>query len=196
MDWTGALPWLAAAAGVAAGGAWLARSHALRHGLLDQPGERRSHQVPTPRGGGVGIAAAWILACLASGINGWMTAELAIATATGSLLVAVAGFVDDHRPLSAWWRLLAHIAAGLLLAIGVLASGGGAWLALLGFAAVPVMVNVWNFMDGINGIATSQAALAAGGMAGLAAMVPQEAGVTALMPAWLLSGMPLLKFVR
>src|SRR5690606_15729182 len=61
------LPWLAVAAATAAFGAWLARRHALRHGLLDQPGERRSHAVPTPRGGGVGIALSWILASAVSG---------------------------------------------------------------------------------------------------------------------------------
>ena len=186
MDWMSALPWLAAAAGIAAAGAWLARAHALRHGLIDQPGERRSHHVPTPRGGGIGIAAAWVLVCLVSGVNGWMPAKLAIAAALGSLLVATVGFIDDHRPFSAWWRLLAHITAGWLLAVAVLASGGDAALALLALAAVPVMVNVWNFMDGINGIATSQAALAAAGMAALGAMAPPESGLVALLPASLL----------
>ena len=186
MDWTSVLPWCAASAGVAAAGAWLARAHALRHGLLDQPGERRSHQVPTPRGGGVGIAAAWVLACLVSGMNGWMSAELALAAGIGSLLVATVGFIDDHRPFSAWGRLLAHVAAGSVLAAAVLASGHAAWLALVAFAAVPVMVNVWNFMDGINGIATSQAALAAAGIAGLAALASQQADPVGLLPAWLL----------
>ncbi|HEY4530396.1 MAG TPA: glycosyl transferase [Luteimonas sp.] len=186
MDWMHALPWLAAAAGIAAAGAWLARAHALRHGLLDQPGERRSHQVPTPRGGGIGIAAAWLLACLVSGVHGWMPRELALGAGIGSLLVAGVGFIDDHRPFSAWWRLLAHIAAGLLLALGVFASGGAAWLALVAFVAVPVMVNVWNFMDGINGIATSQGALVAAGMAGLAALPLQPSAAAALLPAWLL----------
>ena len=62
LDWIQALPWLAAAAALGAAGAWLARAHALRHGLLDLPGERRSHQIPTPRGGGIGIAVAWAVA--------------------------------------------------------------------------------------------------------------------------------------
>lgn len=187
LDWIHALPWLAAAAALGAAGAWLARAHALRHGLLDLPGERRSHQVPTPRGGGVGIAVAWVLACVLSGWSGWMPRELALAAGCGSLLVAVAGYIDDHRPLSAWWRLLAHVVAGLVLAAGVSLAGGAAWLALLAFVAVPVMVNVWNFMDGIDGIATSQAALAALGIAALGIASHGEEGVRAALPALLLS---------
>lgn len=159
------LPWLAAAFALAAAGAWLARRHALRHGLLDLPGERRSHRVPTPRGGGVGIALAWLLACIGLGAAGRLPWALASAAACGTLLVAAVGYADDHRPLSAWWRLVAHFGAGLVLAAGLLGSGAAPWLALLSVAAVPVLVNVWNFMDGINGLATSQALLAGVGLA-------------------------------
>ena len=187
LDWIHALPWLAAAAALGAAGAWLARTHALRHGLLDLPGERRSHQVPTPRGGGIGIALAWVLACVLSGWSGWMPRELALAAGCGSLLVAVAGYIDDHRPLSAWWRLSAHIVSGLVLAAGVSFAGGPAWLALLAVVAVPVLVNVWNFMDGIDGIAASQAALAAAGIAALGIASHGEEGVQAALPALLLS---------
>ena len=169
--------WLAAAAALGAAGAWLARAHALRHGLLDLPGARRSHRVPTPRGGGIGITVAWVLACALSGAWGWIAWPLAATACAGSLLVAAAGFADDHRPLSAWWRLAAHVVAGLLLAFGVLASGGAPALALVALVAMPVLVNVWNFMDGIDGLAASQAALAALGLAALAAA--SEGGVGA-----------------
>src|SRR5690606_13800378 len=111
-DWTSAMPLLAAVAATAALGAWLARRHALRRGLVDLPGERRSHRVPTPRGGGIGIAVAWPVACLALGLVGVVPAPRAFAAAGGSLLVGSAGYVDDHRPLPPWWRLAAHVAAG------------------------------------------------------------------------------------
>lgn len=174
IDWTSALPWLAAAAAVAAGGAWLARWHALRHGLLDEPGERRSHRVPTPRGGGIGIVLAWGGICAAFGTTGVLPAPLAAATAGGLVLVAGAGWIDDHRPLSPWWRLAAHVAAGIALAAGLAAAGAAPLLQLLALAGVPVMVNAWNFMDGIDGLAASQAALAAAGFALLSAS-PQAA---------------------
>ncbi|MBJ6977910.1 glycosyl transferase [Luteimonas sp. MC1895] len=188
-DWNGLLPWLAVVAAIAAAGAWLARAYALRRGLMDLPGERRSHSVPTPRGGGIGITLAWILSCGLFGLSGRIPAALALAAAAASLLVAAAGYVDDHRPLSPWWRLAAHVGAGILLAAGVLAVHGAPWLALAAIAAVPVLVNVWNFMDGIDGIAASQAALAALGLAGLATLSPHAAGglAPAVAPALVLA---------
>ena len=174
IDWMRVLPWLAAVAVMSAAGAWLARRHALRHGLLDQPGERRSHELPTPRGGGIGIAVAWAMACIVAGLGGVLPVSLALAAVCGLALVAGAGYIDDHRPLSPWWRLAAHVAAGAVLAVGLGAAGAAPWVALLALAGTPVMVNVWNFMDGIDGLATSQAALAALGFALLAAS-PQAA---------------------
>lgn len=188
-DWNGLLPWLALVAAVAATGAWLARAYALRRGLVDLPGERRSHDVPTPRGGGIGITLAWVLACGLLGLAGWLPAALALAAAGASVLVAAVGYVDDHRPLSPWWRLAAHVGAGMVLAAGVLAVDGGTVPALAAMAAVPVLVNVWNFMDGINGIAASQAALAALGLAALAMLSRQGAGAfaPAVVPALVLA---------
>src|SRR5690606_7576504 len=64
---------------------------------------------------------------------------------------------------------------------GVVMAGGAPWLALLALGLVPVLVNVWNFMDGIDGLAASQAALAAAGLALLAGEGP------AVLPALALS---------
>src|SRR5690606_29707654 len=133
---------------IAGAGAWLARWHALRRGLLDQPGERRSHRVPTPRGGGIGIVIAWALACAALGLHGVLPAALAVAAVAGVLLVGGVGYADDHRPLSPWLRLAVHVLAGAGLSVAVLATGGASWLALLALVLVPVLINVWNFMDG------------------------------------------------
>lgn len=88
--------------------------------------------------------------------------------AAGLLLVAVVGLVDDHRPLSPWLRLAVQAVASALLALGVAGTWGDPGLALLAFAASMVLTNVWNFMDGINGIAASQAMLVAAGLAMIA----------------------------
>ena len=180
IDWAHALPWLVAVALAAAAGAWLARAHALRRGLLDLPGDRRSHVLPTPRGGGIGIVVAWTLACAALGMRAGLPVPLALAAVFGMLLVGGVGYVDDHRPLSPWWRLATHVLAGTGLALGAWWAGGGPWPALFALVGVPVLVNVWNFMDGIDGLATSQAALVALGYALLAS------GPEAAMPALLL----------
>jgi len=153
---------------VACLGTWLARRYALAHHLIDQPGVRRSHSVATPRGGGIAIVVAMLLALLLEAA--WMPADdLPMAVvALGLLLVAAVGWIDDHRPLSPWIRLATHAAASACLAAALLASGSGTEAALVGALSALVLTNVWNFMDGIDGLATSQALLVALGCALLA----------------------------
>jgi UDP-N-acetylmuramyl pentapeptide phosphotransferase/UDP-N-acetylglucosamine-1-phosphate transferase len=138
-----------------------ARAYALHRQLLDQPGERRSHAIATPRGGGISIvlcvllAAAWLgMADPTPGraVFGYFSA--------GLVLVAGIGWWDDHRPLSPWIRLAVQALAGALLAWGIYRHGASPLLAVTAFVAVVALVNVWNFMDGIDGIATTQAVIA------------------------------------
>src|SRR5690606_39731353 len=96
--------WLALVGALAAAGAWLARRHALRRGLLDLPGERRSHATPTPRGGGIGIVLAWLGAILALATAGVLPGPLALAVVAGGALVGGAGLPAGHPPLAPWWR--------------------------------------------------------------------------------------------
>ena len=82
----------------------------------------------------------------------------------GTMLVAGIGWLDDHRALPASLRLSVHIAAAFLAAVALL--GVPATLQqtlLLGLAVfwIASLVNAWNFMDGIDGLATTQAVLAA-----------------------------------
>ena len=79
----------------------------------------------------------------------------------GFLIVAGIGWWDDHRPLSPWLRLGVQAIAALALAAGAWGESGQVGPAVLAFGIAMVLVNVWNFMDGINGLAASQAALAA-----------------------------------
>lgn len=155
--------WIALAGIASAAGTWLARRYALARQLLDEPGERRSHQVPTPRGGGAAIVA--VMLAVAAGLL--VRASGAEAALLGSFVLALAlvagiGAWDDHRPLSPWLRLAVHGLAGALLGGALWWAGAPAWLAVAGALLVPGLVNVWNFMDGINGLAASQALLCAG----------------------------------
>jgi len=144
--------------------AW-ARRHALRRKLLDWPGARRSHQQPTPRGGGVSVAAVLLLVLLAGALVWPQWRWPALLAATGLVLVAGIGWWDDHRPLAIGWRLGVHALAAVLLGGAVACAGGVWWQALLSGGAALVLVNVWNFMDGIDGLAASQAVIAATGYA-------------------------------
>jgi UDP-N-acetylmuramyl pentapeptide phosphotransferase/UDP-N-acetylglucosamine-1-phosphate transferase len=142
-------------------GTWLAMRYALRRNLLDQPGERRSHAVPTPRGGGIAIVVALLLAgiwWLQRAGGEW---PVLAAFLVGLLLVAVVGLIDDHRPLSPWLRLAVHFVAAALLAVGAWLTYRQVLPAFLVFGLALVLTNVWNFMDGIDGLAASQAALVA-----------------------------------
>ena len=155
--------WLAMHCVVALAGTWLARGYALRRALLDHPGERRSHHQATPRGGGLGIAVA-LLAALA-----WLAWTFPgerlplLAAAAGLLLVAATGWIDDHRPLPPVPRLLVHVLAAAGFAVALALHGSPPWACVAAGVLALVLVNVWNFMDGIDGLAASQAAIAAGG---------------------------------
>lgn len=148
---------------------WAARGYALRQQLMDQPGERRSHSVATPRGGGIAIVIS-LLVTAAVAIWAWPESTPTVLVASlGLVLVAGIGWWDDHKPLPAMRRLLVHFIAATLLA-GLVKVNGGSWLlAALVLLFTPSLINIWNFMDGINGIAASQAVVA---MLGLAPVLP------------------------
>ncbi len=141
----------------------LALVYARRRGLLDLPGKRRSHTQATPRGGGIGIAAAAVLA----GLPAWYGLDPAAglvrvgAIAAAILAVALIGWRDDHAPLPVLPRLTVHVLASLLVAVVVLVPGSWpatfGWTALLPLIVVLVgFINAHNFMDGIDGILGQQ----------------------------------------
>src|SRR5262249_23216758 len=153
----------AASAGMTA----LLRRHAISSGLMDRPNARSSHSIPTPRGGGLAIVATSLaaFACLLIWIPG--SAGLFAALLGGGLAVAAVGFVDDRRPLQARVRVAVHICAALwcLYCFGGLPAiefagrlahlGWPGWV--LGTLAIVWVLNLFNFMDGIDGIAASEA---------------------------------------
>lgn len=169
---TGTILWCALFATLGAAGTWGARLYALRRRLLDEPGERRSHAIATPRGGGLAVVVAVLVAIAALVLRLPREIVLLACAGIGLVLVAGIGWLDDHRPLSPWPKLAAHVLAAGWLAAGFLLSGAGPSVALAVFVAVPVLVNVWNFMDGIDGLASTQAILAAAAFAWLAGDAP------------------------
>jgi len=158
------LYWLCLHFAIGLAGTWLARRYAIRRELIDLPGERRSHGVPTPRGGGMAIAISLLIAACALAWRHPQQIVLIAGFALGLLLVSGIGMLDDHRPLSPWLRLGVQSLAGAILAIAVAGTSGDLTASVAAFAAVMVLTNVWNFMDGINGIATTQAVLIAAGI--------------------------------
>ncbi|NOT89727.1 MAG: glycosyltransferase family 4 protein [Lysobacter sp.] len=157
----GLIGWCALFAAIGAAGTWMARAYALQRQLVDQPGERRSHRVATPRGGGIAIALAFLIALVAMILREPREIVLLACAGFGLLLVAGIGWMDDHRPLSPWLRLTVHAVAAGWLGVGFYLSGASGAVAITTFASALVLVNIWNFMDGIDGLAATQAVLAA-----------------------------------
>jgi Fuc2NAc and GlcNAc transferase len=150
------------------------RRYALQADLLDHPNARSSHTVPTPRGGGVAIVISYLSLVAVLALAQAMDARLTAALIGSGALVAVLGFLDDRRPLPARWRFLGHLvaAAWVLAWLGPLPAvplfgvtvdlGIGA--TLLSALYFVWSINLFNFMDGIDGIASLEAiAVALGG---------------------------------
>ncbi len=175
---------VAAAAGTALLAAgltrWLIR-HAPRFGLEDIPNHRSSHQRTTPRGGGIAFVVASALglaAVIGSGHVG-LPPPAWLAAFAGGLMLAVVGLVDDLRPLGQRLRLACQcLAVALIVQAGLrdvavataaaptlawspeLLDPSMPWLWLLGIVAALAgvwWINLFNFMDGTDGLAAGQA---------------------------------------
>lgn len=173
----GILLWCALFAAIAASGTWAARVYALRRRMIDEPGERRSHVTATPRGGGIAIVIAMLVAIIAVALRQPREIVLLVCAGFGLLLVAGIGWIDDHRPLSPWSRLAVHIVASGWLMAGFYLSGSSTEVSLLVFMLSLVLVNIWNFMDGIDGLASTQAILAASALSWLSWLAGAAAAV-------------------
>ncbi|MFI8394897.1 glycosyltransferase family 4 protein [Pseudomonas sp. NPDC078863] len=174
--------WLLAAVFILSWGlTFVLRRYALAKSLMDIPNERSSHAVPTPRGGGVAIVVAFILALPPLYSSGLLDLNLFCALLGSGLLVALIGFADDHGHIAARWRLLGHFVAAVWALYWM---GGIAPVSMFGMefqlgwagsvlAAIYLvwMLNLYNFMDGIDGIASAQAIFVclAGGLVSLIA---------------------------
>jgi len=135
-----------------------------RLAVLDMPGGRSSHSVPTPRGGGAPIALGLVVAALIAPGGG--RAGLAFAVAVG--FFGLLGLLDDLRGLPAVMRLVLQLAgasavAALLVSQLSLPAAAVIMAALAGTAWVVGFVNAFNFMDGVNGISGAHALI--GGVA-------------------------------
>jgi UDP-N-acetylmuramyl pentapeptide phosphotransferase/UDP-N-acetylglucosamine-1-phosphate transferase len=129
---------------------WLLKG-AMAGAVLDHPNQRSLHTLPRPRTGGLamitGVLAAWLAA---QSSWGWVMMSMVF-------FLSAVSFLDDVRGLSVIWRFLAHfVAAGMFVADYILPGLGflGAALAVL---AMVWMTNLYNFMDGSDGLAGGMA---------------------------------------
>lgn len=165
--------------------AWLTRQF-LRRGswfyILDVPNERSLHESPKPRGGGVAILiaiygtlglAAWLYLTETRGVLVWIGAA--------SFLVAAVSFIDDRIAVPIAYRLIVHAVSAFLifqagLGLGRIELLGEAWSLPAAMTAgvsllyIVWMINLYNFMDGMDGLAAGMAVLGFGTYAVTGAM--------------------------
>lgn len=140
--------------------------------LLDHPNDRSLHDNPTPRGGGLGICVAILASgCIAVWVAG--TSEPAMWITIAAVLVIGISYLDDHSVVKPATRMAVHcIAAGTLLFGGLLPGSlllpGLVWQwpsaigGVLTLLYVVWMVNLYNFMDGMDGFAAGMAVIGFG----------------------------------
>lgn len=145
----------------------LVRAYALKFEVMDLPGARSSHSLPTPRGGGLAIVVTLLGLLIVAGFVGTLSwTQIAALTLPGAMVAAIS-FVDDHQPVKNRHRLAVHLLASAL-ALALLpqlpAIPLGDYTITEPMLLWPILVlalcwllNLYNFMDGIDGIAGAQA---------------------------------------
>jgi Fuc2NAc and GlcNAc transferase len=134
---------------IATVGAWLIVHWGHQFGLSDVPNERSSHRIVTPRGGGIGILAAFVIVSMALNIlkSFWIPAAM----------LSLLSFWGDEFDISPIFRLFIQFMASIILLLGIFKYKE---IQITGyFLIIPLTVfiagtsNFYNFMDGIDGIA-------------------------------------------
>jgi UDP-GlcNAc:undecaprenyl-phosphate GlcNAc-1-phosphate transferase len=138
---------------LAVGGTPVARSMALRLGILDRPDGRKIHVDPIPLLGGLAIYGACIAALLLFG-NRYRLDEL-VGILVGASLVSFLGFWDDRRSLSPLFKLFGQLLAASIIVITGVRIGTFPWevvntVVTLGW--VVVVTNSMNLLDNMDGL--------------------------------------------
>lgn len=165
-----------------------ARRFALSRGMLDVPNQRSSHSAPVPRGGGLSIVLVTLVGTVLAWLLGWISRDIFLAF-MGGAPIALVGWLDDRLHLGARTRAAVHVlAAGWAvwclggydaILVGTTEVVLGAWGSGLAVVAVVWATNLYNFMDGIDGIAAGEA-VAAGAVGGAMLLTAGSNGL-----AWL-----------
>ena len=146
------------------------RRWSLRREIVDHPNDRSSHREPTPRGGGAVILV--ITLCLFTAFSVAYSGVFPWGFLAGAIIIGAASWLDDLFSVPSYLRLAAHfIGAGLVmlqfgpfryiyLPIVNYEFATGIFGSILTLLFIVWLVNAFNFMDGIDGMAALQAAIA------------------------------------
>jgi len=165
---------------------WLTLSWLLRRDRLpmDHPNARSLHATPTPRIGGLGMMAGVAVASV------WLADAGLLPVVVAAFALAAVSLLDDVRGLPVALRFLAHFVATVacLLALGLTS-----WALLAATLATVWITNLFNFMDGSDGLAGGMAAIGFGALA-LAAWLGDALGLAAFCAAITAAALAFLRF--
>lgn len=135
--------------------------YALRYKILDIPNDRSSHTAPTPRGGGLAIVFAWYTGLSILYFTGQLDERLYFAFLPGLLLAGIS-LIDDLINLKPIYRLViqivtASISLVILQGLGLVKTGPSFIIDLIVAIGIVWFINLFNFLDGIDGYASLEA---------------------------------------
>lgn len=141
------------------------RSYAIRKSILDLPNERSSHTISTPRGGGIAVSIAWFTGLIVLFLTHKIENRLFFALMSGAPL-ALIGFIDDIINLNPRVRLFVQMSSAFLgllflggfdsITIGFSGFGFYVLFNILAFIAILWAINLFNFLDGIDGYISAE----------------------------------------
>lgn len=168
------------------------RRLAYRYQLLDIPNDRSSHEFPIPSGGGLGIVISFFIGLVLLHQVGFCQTGWLMSFIFGGVLLACIGLIDDFRHVRIRVRIVLHfVSAGFVLYllggmpdlnIGFTIWHWGATGFVVGLLGLVWLINLYNFMDGIDGLAASEAVFVASAVA----LLLYVRGEFSLIPLFLL----------
>ena len=145
---------------------YIIKNYYIKNAILEEVNERSSHTVPTPHGGGIAIVITWFVGIGYLYFNNQIESDLFFALVMG-IIISVVSYFDDIYDLSPKVRLLAQgvVAFGGLYFIGgfdslnlfVFNIDNQIITNVFAFLLIVWFINLYNFLDGINGYAGSEA---------------------------------------
>jgi Fuc2NAc and GlcNAc transferase len=147
-------------------------NYSIKNEIIDIPNDRSSHTHPTPRGGGISISLSIIIGAIITYYLGFLSIFEFAAIFGSILIIAIVGWFDDHNDISFYWRIIFYSVASIwcMFWVGSLDSIkiGSIILpmslpvgSVVTFLGLVWFTNLYNFMDGTDGLAAIQAICAA-----------------------------------
>ncbi len=145
----------------------LYRSYAIKKSILDHPNHRSSHSMPTPRGGGVVFPVLWGVFLVVSYFIGFIDGSYLLLFLPVTFIISLVSFLDDKYQVAARFRFFVQLGVAIYslfimggfpeFNLGLLTINWG-WFGSVFICIVLLWsINLYNFMDGIDGIAAIEA---------------------------------------